>query len=207
MSLDGFGRPTPAGLPDTHGDVLGGIVLASRDRVRELRRHVGIHLGATFNPMAAWLTLRSLETLPLRMAAHSAHAMRVATSLEAHPRVRRVFYPGLASHPQHALAQRQMACPPGLIAVQVDAAGSVARTVAAHARRWRYAVSFGHTRSGLYYLRTDAMQASLRLSPAHLTQYRSVAGDGVFSPVRWPRGSRRPVRGYRPLPRMSAAPE
>jgi methionine-gamma-lyase len=106
--------------------------------------------------------------------------MRVATFLESHPRVRRVSYPGLASHPQYALAGRQMECFSGLLAAQIDEADSLRRALTARARLWQYAVSFGHARSVLYYLSTAAMQRSLRLSPAQLSQYRIFASDGVF---------------------------
>jgi cystathionine gamma-synthase/methionine-gamma-lyase len=94
-----------------HGDVLGGAIVtskANRSILHEIIKMTGGNLG----PMEAWLTLRGLKTLPLRMRQHCQNAMEVARWLEGHPRVARVNYPGLASHPHHELAQRLF--PPGL---------------------------------------------------------------------------------------------
>jgi len=94
-----------------HGDVLGGAIItskANRSILHEIIKMTGGNLG----PMEAWLTLRGLKTLPLRMRQHCQNAMEVARWLEGHTRVSRVNYPGLASHPQHELAKRLF--PPGL---------------------------------------------------------------------------------------------
>ena len=86
-----------------HGDVMGGIVItsaANRARLFQLIKMIGCNLG----PDEAWLTLRGLKTLPLRMRQHCANAQDVAQWLEGHPRIERVHYPGLQSHPQHNVA-------------------------------------------------------------------------------------------------------
>jgi len=86
-----------------HGDVMGGIVItsaANRSRLFQLIKMIGCNLG----PDEAWLTLRGLKTLPLRMRQHCANAQDVAQWLEGHSRVERVHYPGLQSHPQHSVA-------------------------------------------------------------------------------------------------------
>jgi cystathionine gamma-synthase/methionine-gamma-lyase len=88
-----------------HGDVLGGIVVTSDARRAELFELLKV-TGGNLGPQEAWLVLRGLKTLALRMRQHSENARAVAHWLEAHPRVSRVLYPGLPSHPQHALAQR-----------------------------------------------------------------------------------------------------
>jgi cystathionine beta-lyase/cystathionine gamma-synthase len=91
-----------------HGDVTGGVVVTSAARVTAMRmeqRNVGGILG----PQEAWLALRGLKTLPLRMARHGLNAWEVAQWLVSHPRVSRVYYPGLPTHPQHALARRLFA--------------------------------------------------------------------------------------------------
>lgn len=91
-----------------HSDVVAG-VLIGRDEGLHQRIYREIELGgATLDPFAAWLLLRGLRTLPVRMRQHCASAQRIAEYLEAHPAVQRVNYPGLASHPQRALAMRQM---------------------------------------------------------------------------------------------------
>jgi cystathionine beta-lyase/cystathionine gamma-synthase len=91
-----------------HSDSVGGMVVAVRDEDIEWLRFVQNAQGAILGPMDAWLVLRGTKTLAVRMAQHNANAMAVAEFLASHPKVRRVIYPGLPSHPQHALAKRQM---------------------------------------------------------------------------------------------------
>ncbi len=88
-----------------HGDVLGGAIITSREN-REALREILKMTGGNLGPTDAWLTMRGLKTLPLRMRQHCENAMRVAAWLEAHPRVARVNYPGLTGHFQHELARR-----------------------------------------------------------------------------------------------------
>ncbi len=89
------------------GDVLGGAVMARGDVIRSLRTDFGM-IGGTLDPHAAYLILRGLKTYFVRYKAQSASAQRVAELLASHPAVARVHYPGLPSHPQHALARAQM---------------------------------------------------------------------------------------------------
>ena len=91
-----------------HSDSIGGVVIATRDDDIEWLRFIQNSAGAILSPFDSWLVLRGTKTLPLRMAQHSANGMALAEFLEGHPKVTRVIYPGLPSHPQHALAQRQM---------------------------------------------------------------------------------------------------
>ena len=91
-----------------HSDSVGGVVVAQRDEDIEWLRFIQNSAGAILSPFDSWLVLRGTKTLPLRMAQHTANGLALARFLEAHPRVTRVIYPGLASHPQHALARRQM---------------------------------------------------------------------------------------------------
>jgi cystathionine beta-lyase/cystathionine gamma-synthase len=88
-----------------HGDVLGGAIITSRENRSALHEIIKM-TGGNLGPTEAWLTLRGLKTLPLRMRQHCLNAMEVARWLEGHPRVARVNYPGLSSHPQHELAKR-----------------------------------------------------------------------------------------------------
>jgi cystathionine gamma-lyase len=104
-----------------HSDMVGGIVVVGEegelaDRLTFLQNA----LGAIASPFDSFLALRGLKTLALRMERHCANAMAVARHLSAHPRVRRVYYPGLASHPQHALAQRQMNGFGGMVTVELE---------------------------------------------------------------------------------------
>lgn len=91
-----------------HSDSVGGVVIATRDEDIEWLRFIQNAGGAILSPLDSWLVLRGTKTLALRMAQHSANGMALAEYLARHPRVRRVFYPGLTTHPQHDLARRQM---------------------------------------------------------------------------------------------------
>src|SRR5207247_7139262 len=91
-----------------HSDSVGGIAVATRDDHIEWLRFVQNAEGAILGPMDAWLVLRGTKTLPVRMERHNANGLALAHYLAAHPKVRQVYYPGLPSHPQHALARRQM---------------------------------------------------------------------------------------------------
>jgi cystathionine gamma-synthase len=88
-----------------HNDLLAGVVAGSSELVAPVRRAVGV-LGGVLDAHAAWLLLRGLKTLALRMERHNANALRVASWLESQPKVRRVWYPGLASHPDHGRLPR-----------------------------------------------------------------------------------------------------
>ncbi len=90
-----------------HSDVVGGAVVCASSELAEQLRWWANCLGLTGAPFDAYLTLRGLRTLPLRMAQHQHSAQQVAEFLQQHPAVKRVHYPGLPSHPQHQLAQRQ----------------------------------------------------------------------------------------------------
>jgi cystathionine gamma-synthase len=90
-----------------HADALGGVVCGAPELVKAIYHFREIN-GAVLDPMAAYLLLRGIKTLHLRIAAQNANAMRIAAHLEVHPAIERVFYPGLASHPQHDIARRQM---------------------------------------------------------------------------------------------------
>jgi cystathionine beta-lyase/cystathionine gamma-synthase len=90
-----------------HHDLTAGVVVGSQGLTDEIWK-TAITLGATLSPMDAWLLLRGLRTLGLRVRQHNVNALAVARFLEAHPAVERVWHPGLESHPQHALARRQM---------------------------------------------------------------------------------------------------
>lgn len=93
-----------------HSDVVGGVAVVAegRDNIRDKLGFLQNAVGSVPGPFDSFLVLRALKTLPIRMERHCANAQRIAEFLEAHPKVDRVFYPGLASHPQHELAKRQM---------------------------------------------------------------------------------------------------
>ena len=164
-----------------HGDALGGAVLGAAAALEPLRKHVLVHLGGALSPFNAWLIARGAATLPIRMRAHEAAARQVAGFLEAHPAVRRVNYPGLESHPQHALACRQMANFSGMLSFQAAGGEALARRMAQELEIVHFAVSLGHQRSLLFWIGTDAIvESSYQLTGDALARYREFAGDGLF---------------------------
>jgi len=108
-----------------HSDGVGGIVVAVRDEHVEWLRFVQNAEGAILGPMDAWLVLRGTKTLPIRMERHNRNAQVLAEFLASHPKVTRVHYPGLPSHPQHDLAKRQMRGFGGIISFET---GSLERS-------------------------------------------------------------------------------
>ena len=99
-----------------HSDSVGGVVVATREDDIEWLRFVQNAAGAILGPFDAWLVLRGTKTLALRMERHNTNGLAMAQYLEPHPKVRQVYYPGLPSHPQHALARKQMRGFGGMIA-------------------------------------------------------------------------------------------
>jgi cystathionine gamma-synthase len=127
-----------------HSDVMGGVLAFAADDAYaqacwEIRR---LH-GASANPFAAWLVLRGLRSLPARMRLHQDNAMAVATALAAHPKVSVVHYPGLASHPGHALAARQMRGFGGMLSFQVAGGREAALRACSALRLFLGATSLG----------------------------------------------------------------
>lgn len=110
-----------------HGDALGGVVVGSEELVARVRAEGLRHVGAVLGPFEAFLLLRGLATLPLRVAAQCAGARRVAEALRDHPAVARVHYPGFADHPGHAVAARQMRDFGGMVALELTGAPDLAR--------------------------------------------------------------------------------
>lgn len=129
-----------------HSDMVGGIVLTTRD---DLAEHLGFlqnAVGAVPGPMDCWLALRGTKTLHLRMERHDRNGQRIAAWLQEHPAVRRVYYPGLPSHPQHDLARRQMSGFGGMISVDVGSL-EAARALVEGTRIFSLAESLGGVES------------------------------------------------------------
>jgi cystathionine gamma-lyase/cystathionine beta-lyase/cystathionine gamma-lyase/homocysteine desulfhydrase len=129
-----------------HSDSVGGIVVAAREDHIEWLGFVQNAAGAILGPMDAWLVLRGTKTLPIRMERHNANAMMLAEFLASHPKVTRVNYPGLPSHPQHALAKKQMRGFGGLISFALGSLDN-ARTLLNHVRLIALAESLGGVES------------------------------------------------------------
>lgn len=167
-----------------HGDAVGGAVAGNAELIGRMRLEAGIHHGGILSPFNAWLIARGAATLPLRMKAHEAGALEIARWLETRPTVTRVIHPGLQSHPQAELAERQMTNTSGMISFQVgDAAAgqTLAQRMIDRLEVIHYAVSLGHHRSLIFWMETDPlMETSFRLTGNALDSYRAFAGDGIF---------------------------
>jgi methionine-gamma-lyase len=163
-----------------HGDAIGGVVVGKKADISKIRQGVEIHFGGIISPFNAWLIMRGMATLPIRMKAHAEGALKVAQYLESHSKVTQVIYPGLPSHPQHALALRQMANFSGMLTFQVPDADA-ATQLAKRLKIVHYAVSLGHHRSLVFYLSTaDLLRTSFKLTAGQEASYRSYGGDGIF---------------------------
>lgn len=129
-----------------HGDALGGAVLGSKDLIAKIRSFVVKDLGACISPFNAWQIMRGAATLPMRMERHCQNGMAVAEFLERHPNVAWVRYPGLASHPQHAIAVRQMSGYSGMLNFDIRDAGR-RQDLLRKLRIFTHATSLGHDES------------------------------------------------------------
>jgi cystathionine beta-lyase/cystathionine gamma-synthase len=163
-----------------HGDALGGAVLGREEDVLKIRRDMLVHVGGAMSPFNAWLILRGLATLPLRMRQHCESAGKVAEFLAAHPRVKTVCYPGLAAHPHHELAARQMAGYGGMLTFQPAGGLGAAITLSEKIKIFSYATSLGHAHSLLFYYPTDLyVDAAPYLTPRQKAEIRAWTGEGI----------------------------
>jgi len=164
-----------------HGDALGGAVVGRQELTGPLRGEGLIHYGGAISPFNAWLIMRGMATLPLRMRVHQENAMSVAEYLENHPRVGRVLYPGLPTHPQHELAKSQMKNFSGMVSFTTDQAHKDAARMMKELEVIHYAVSLGHHRSLIYLMETkDLIGSSYRLKGKEREKYEAIAGEGLF---------------------------
>jgi len=109
-----------------HSDIVAGVVCGPKAHMTELASLEGALLGGILDPFAAWLMLRGLRTLPVRMDRHQANALRIAEFLQGHRKIAAVHYPGLDSHPQRDLARRQMRGSSGLLSIELKEGGQAA---------------------------------------------------------------------------------
>jgi cystathionine gamma-synthase len=134
-----------------HSDVLGGAVILSDDALAEQVAFLQFGAGAVSSPMDAWLTVRGIKTLAVRMDRHSSNAHTIAATLEHHPAIERVYYPGLESHPGHDIAKRQMTDFGGMLSIALRGGPAAARTVAESMSVFQLAESLGGIESLVCY--------------------------------------------------------
>jgi len=130
-----------------HSDVLGGFLVAATPELGQRLQGLRSAAGGVASPFDSYLVLRGIKTLALRMERHAANAQALADHLSRHPRVKRVFYPGLADHPQHALARRQMSGFGGMLSFEIDGDGRQARAFLEKLRIFTLAESLGGVES------------------------------------------------------------
>ncbi len=148
---------------DGQGRVLGGAIAGRRDLVEGALFGFVRTAGPAISPFNAWVCLKGLETLRLRVEAHSARALELARWLEAHPKVERVHYPGLESHPQHALAMRQQSAGGGVLSFVVRGGREAAWRVIDGTRLLSITANFGDTKTTICH---PATTTHGRLPPA-----------------------------------------
>ncbi len=130
-----------------HSDVIGGALILKDDTYNDVMRFHRNTIGANPDPFNSWLTLRGLKTLGVRMEAHCKNALELARFLEGHEAVETVFYPGLASHPQHTLARKQMRAGGGMISIRVRGGEAEARKLLQSVKVFTLAESLGGVES------------------------------------------------------------
>jgi cystathionine gamma-synthase/methionine-gamma-lyase len=134
-----------------HGDAMGGAVLGKKDLIDKIKAQAMVNLGGTISPFNAWLIMRGVVTLPLRMEQHSHTALKVAQYLESNSSVKFVAYPGLESHPQHEIAKKQMKLYSGIIAFALKADAETHNKFINSLELIVPAVSLGHDESLIVY--------------------------------------------------------
>jgi O-succinylhomoserine sulfhydrylase len=155
---------------DGQGRVLGGAVCGARSLTEEVFKFLRT-AGPTLSPFNAWVILKGMETLKIRMQAQSAAALELARRLEAHPRVERVYYPGLPSHPQHELATRQQAGGGAILSFEVKGGSAEAWRVVDNCKLLSITANLGDTKTTITH---PASTTHGRISP----EARAEAGIG-----------------------------
>ncbi|MCP4757523.1 MAG: aminotransferase class I/II-fold pyridoxal phosphate-dependent enzyme [Proteobacteria bacterium] len=164
-----------------HGDTLGGAVLGKKEVIDRVREDGIVHLGACISPFNAWLIMRGLVTLTLRMQKHSENAMKVARFLESNELVTGMYYPGLPSHPQHEIAARQMDGFSGMVVFSLDLELMRNFEFIKHLKMIKHAVSLGHDQSLIYYLPTlFFFEDMVELNDTQKQKYTDLMGEGIY---------------------------
>jgi cystathionine beta-lyase/cystathionine gamma-synthase len=164
-----------------HDDLMGGAVLTNDDALGERLAFLQYVGGAVPSPLDCWLLVRGLKTLAVRMDRHQANALAVAAFLKDHPRVERVYYPGLPEHPGYEVARRQMRGWGGMVTFLVCGDLETARHVAESTRLFRLASGFGGVESLIAHplTMTHASQVGLPIAPSDRLLRLSVGIEAI----------------------------
>lgn len=126
-----------------HADIIGGIIVGTQKMMDQIKEKYVYYFGPTMSPFNAWLFLRGIKTLAVRMERHCINALKIATWLEAHPKILKVYYPGLESHAGHHIAKKQMNDFGGMIAFEIMGGIKACKTVMDNVQICSLAVSLG----------------------------------------------------------------
>jgi methionine-gamma-lyase len=126
-----------------HADSIGGVIVGTKKMMDQIKEKYIHYFGPTMSPFNAWLFLRGIKTLAVRMERHSANALKIANWLDTHPKIEKVYYPGLDSHTGHHMAKKQMKHFGGMIAFEVAGGMNASKTVMNNVQICTLAVSLG----------------------------------------------------------------
>lgn len=126
-----------------HSDAIGGIAISTKENIKKIKDETLVDMGGVMSPFNAFLFLRGLKTIAVRMDRHAENTMRIAKYLEEHPRAEKVFYPYLPSHPQYELAKKQMSGGSGLLSFNIEGGRSKGSTFLNNLKLLCVAVSLG----------------------------------------------------------------
>jgi cystathionine beta-lyase/cystathionine gamma-synthase len=147
----------------------------------DVREYGVVHLGACISPFNAWLIMRGLVTLPLRMQKHAENAMQVSRFLESQQKVNLVHYPGLESHPQHRVAADQMSGYSAMINFRLDTDLMTNFAFLDALKLITHAVSLGHDQSLIIYIPTVFFfEDMVEFDAARQEKYSRIMGDGIY---------------------------
>lgn len=158
-----------------HSDVIGGALVTNSDEIHTQVYEYAKTVGAVPSPFDCWLTLRGVKTLGIRMERHCSNAHKIAEYLESHPRVKQTYYPGLPSHPEHAIARRQMKAFGGMVSFEIEGDAVHARRFAEALKVFMLAESLGGVESIVGYptlmshgCMTEEERQAKGIRPTHL---------------------------------------
>jgi len=164
-----------------HGDALGGAVMGPRKLLADIREYGIVHLGACISPFNAWLIMRGLVTLPLRMKQHAQNALKVARYLQSCSGVTNVRYPGLEDHPQHAVAKKQMTGYAGMVNFSLEIELLHNFEFLKSLKMIKHAVSLGHDQSLILFIPTVFFfEDMVNFDDRQQEKYATIMGEGLY---------------------------
>jgi len=164
-----------------HGDALGGAVMGPQKLLADVREYGIVHLGACISPFNAWLIMRGLVTLPLRMQKHQENAKRITDFLQSRKGVHNVRYPGLKDHPQHVVAAKQMTGFAGMMNFSLDIELFQNFDFLKALQLIKHAVSLGHDQSLILFIPTVFFfEDMVKFDDTQKEKYSEIMGDGIY---------------------------